>query len=337
MNRKKPSRFVALALAAVTLPVTSVHAGNYQPGSGQLAVVAEDHTWADKTRGLQIPVRVFAPTLKAGMGPFPLVVISHGGGESRHSYEYLGQYWARNGYLVVVANHQDSDDVIYRQVVEKENKMPTRLENYVQRSETIQFLLNRLLSGKLHDPLLKGRIDPERVSVSGQCAGSTTALHTVGLTIPPAEKTKVAFPDERHDERVKAVVALGPQPVWLWDKIQQNIPILFVTATHDFNWAPPVKSDPRIIRRPYDRSPGIHKYLVELSGAQHFAFTDSAAPGYSAFLPVKDRDPRHHECIQQATTAFLDAYLKGNTAALEWLQSEKLEEASQELCKQEHR
>ncbi|MCH5372660.1 MAG: acetylhydrolase, partial [Planctomycetes bacterium] len=53
-------------------------------------VAVEDLTWIDATRGREVPVRIYAPDRKHGNGPFPVVVFSHGGGESREAFTYLG-------------------------------------------------------------------------------------------------------------------------------------------------------------------------------------------------------------------------------------------------------
>ncbi len=310
----------------------------YQPGSGSLTVVVEDHTWTDAARKRDVPVRVYAPDLKHGRGPFPTVVFSHGGGESRASFDYLGKHWARHGYVVVFLTHQGSDDVAYREMF-KTKRQPDP-EKFIDRPLDIPFVLDRLLSKDQDIALLKGRIDPERLSVSGQCAGTTTALGTVGLTVNLPGKPKCSFPDKR----VKAVVALGPQLPYpaagggkfgvheqSWATVHQATPVLVVIGTKDFTWIPAVKDKPDLVRMPYDRLPETDKYLVQLVGAKHHAFTDSVS-----LIPFGERDPRHHAWIQQATTAFLDAYLKGDQAAREWLQANKLEEATKGQCKQEY-
>ncbi len=342
---KKLFWIAVLALAAITLlEDRPVRAADYQPGSGKLAVVAEDHTWTDQAQKRDIPVRIYAPDPKAAAGPFPLIVLSHGGGESRASFDYLGKYWARNGYLVVCTNHLGSDDVAYREMFK--NKRGSETNKHFLRPEDIRFVVDHLFSKELDVALLKGRMDLERFSVSGQCAGSTSALGTVGLTINLPDKPRVSFPDKR----VKAVITLGPQLPYQtagggkfgvheqsWATVNEGAPVLVVTGTKDFTWIPAVKEKPDLVRMPYDRLPGTDKYLLELRDAEHHAFTDSADPGYSVILPLGKRDPRHHECIQQATTAFLDAYLKGDKAAREWLQTKRLEETTKGLCKQEHR
>ncbi|MCI0410152.1 MAG: hypothetical protein L0191_16610, partial [Acidobacteria bacterium] len=250
---KKLFWIAVLALAAITLlEDRPVRAADYQPGSGQLAVAVEDHTWTDQARKRDIPVRIYAPDPKAGAGPFPLIVLAHGGGESRASFDYLGKFWARHGYLVVCTNHLGSDDVAYREAfTNKRGGGMDGTNKHFLRPDDIRFVVDHLFSKELEIALLKGRMDLERFSVSGQCAGSTTALLTVGLTINLPGKPKTAYPDER----VKAVVALGPQlpyrtagggPFGIheqsWATIKESIPILMVTGTEDFTWIPDVKA-----------------------------------------------------------------------------------------------
>ena len=52
------------------------------------------------------------------------------------------------------------------------------------------------------------------------------------------------------------------------------------------------------------------KYELVLDGAEHSAFTDRALPGDSA-----PRNPNHHRAILALSTAFWDAWLRGDAAA----------------------
>jgi hypothetical protein len=56
------------------------------------------------------------------------------------------------------------------------------------------------------------------------------------------------------------------------------------------------------------------KYEVVLNKAEHSVFTDRALPG-----DTEPRNPNHHRVILALSTAFWDAYLKGDPAALAWL------------------
>lgn len=316
---------------------------DHAPVSG---IAAEDFVWTDGPRQREVPVRLFAPSPASQVGPFPLVVMSHGGGESRDSFDYLGRHWAEAGYIVVCIQHLGSDGDSFRRMVRDRAAPEPAQTKYGLRCDDIRFVLEHLRANENQLEPLKGRMDFGRLSVSGQCAGSTCALATVGLTLELPGAPRASFPDAR----VKAVVALGPQLPYptagggefgvhpqSWADIEANAPVMMVTGTRDFNWISAVAEKPERVRMPYDRMPGAHKFLLELRGAEHHAFTDSADPAYSAYIPLGERDPRHHQAICRASTAFLDAYLKDDQTAYQWLCRRELEETSQGLCRQEHR
>ena len=56
------------------------------------------------------------------------------------------------------------------------------------------------------------------------------------------------------------------------------------------------------------------KYELVLYGAEHSAFTDRELPGDSL-----ERNPNHHRVILALSTAFWDAWLRGNNDARAWL------------------
>ena len=56
------------------------------------------------------------------------------------------------------------------------------------------------------------------------------------------------------------------------------------------------------------------KYELVLDGAEHSAFTDRALPGDQA-----PRNPNHHRAVLALSTAFWDAYLRGDPGARAWL------------------
>ena len=64
----------------------------------------------------------------------------------------------------------------------------------------------------------------------------------------------------------------------------------------------------------YPALPAVPKYEVVLHNAEHSAFTDRALPG-----DREPRDPNHHRVMLALSTAFWDAYLRGDAAALVWL------------------
>jgi hypothetical protein len=66
----------------------------------------------------------------------------------------------------------------------------------------------------------------------------------------------------------------------------------------------------------YPALQGAPKYEVVLLNAEHSVFTDRALPG-----DREPRNPNHHRVILALSTAFWDAYLRGDADALAWLNS----------------
>jgi len=303
-----------------------------QPKGDTLGVAMEDLTWIDTVRNREVPVRIYAPALRHSNGPFPVVVLSHGGGESQEAFTYLGTHWAKNGYIAVFLTHRGSD----RKAVDEQGLWGMGgVKDFHLRPEDVRFVLDKLLSDDPSSKLIKGRLAADQIAVAGQCAGASTALAMVGLRANLPEKQNATF----IDPRFKCAVALSPQPgggrgsplhADSWARIE--VPTLMVTGTRDFNWLPEAKANPHLARVPFDGLPPGDKFLVEIKDAEHNAFTDSVP-----FYPARARDLRHHLWIQQATTAFFDAYLKGEAKARGWLLNEALETETKGECIQEQK
>jgi hypothetical protein len=67
-------------------------------------------------------------------------------------------------------------------------------------------------------------------------------------------------------------------------------------------------------RIPFDHIHGADQYLVTFERGDHMVFSGQRLRGGDG-----KKDPLFHALIRESTTAFWDAYLKGEAAAKRWL------------------
>ncbi len=311
------------------------------PGGSNASIVSVETTWHDGVRDRDVPVRVYAPPLELGHGPSPLIVFSHGFGESRGSYESQGRYWAEHGYIVITATHAGSDTA----ALQAARQGSRTVAPFDVRPEDVSFIIDRTLASDQELEIVRGRIDPQRIGVAGHSMGSSTALAMIGFTAPLADGGRRSF----EDRRVRCAIAQSPQigsaagksgqasagrleqfiDAHSWDRIDKPAMIMFGTRDTGYGL---LGSNPMLRRVAFDNMPSGDKYLAVVGDSQHHVFTDTD-PYYGG----DPRDPRHAAWINRLTTAFFDAYLKGDAEAHAWLAGNALQDETAGEVKQEHK
>jgi predicted dienelactone hydrolase len=263
----------------------------------------------DEARNRDIPVRIYLP---AGGKAEPVVLFSHGLGGSRSGGEYLGEQWAARGYVAIFVQHPGSDDAVWKEAAPEERMTALRkaasLENFLLRVRDIPAVLDQLEIWNKGGPLT-GRMDLAKIGMSGHSFGAVTAEAVSGETFA-VSGTKLT------DPRIRAAVILSPSPPVSTTAEQAfgavKVPWLLMTGTKDI--APIGEADLKSRLAVYPALHGAPKYQVVLNNAEHSAFTDRALPG-----DRERRNPNHHRVILALSTAFWDAYLRGDKEALAWL------------------
>ncbi len=287
------------------------------PGPFSVASVLYD--WQDAARDKRVvPVKIYYPSGTAAKGPFPLIVMSHGLGGTREGYRYLGTWWAAHGYIVVHPQHAGSDDAVWRgktQAMKEMQGAAASLSNAINRPRDISFVIDRMLAlDKDAESPFKGKVDAGRIGVAGHSFGAYTALAAAGERFPVP-----GSPDQNlADPRVKAAL---PMSAPVSAKAKRNpaaafgpiaVPCLHMTGTRDDS---PIGNSKAADRRiPFDNMSKADNYLVTFKDGDHMIFSDQGRT--PAARPL---DPLFHGLIQQASTAFWDAYLKGDASARAWL------------------
>lgn len=306
-----------LLIALLLLPLAGTGDEKESPNS-ELAV--EEHLFepVDAARsGRIVPVKIY---LAGGDSPKPVVLFSHGLGGSREGNPYLGNHWARAGYLCVFLQHAGSDRDVWasaplgermRALQEAASARSTR-----DRFADVSFIIDQLEKWNA-DPEhpLSGKFDLEHIGMSGHSFGAVTTMGVAGRKFP--------VPGDVQDERLDAFLPMSPNvangitPAEAFGHLTK--PILCMTGTEDGSPLEPTL-DPATRQQVYAALPPGDKYQLVLEGAEHSAFGDGGGRRDG------QRNPDHHPVILALSTRFWDAYLKNDESAKQWLQSAKPKE-----------
>ncbi len=309
---------MAACLMAVVLPLVLAIAGDVRAnGYDPLAVNPAFHpayvdlTVHDAARNRDIPVRVYLPMNTA---PEPVILFSHGLGGSRVGSVFLGEHWAERGYAAVFLQHPGSDDSVWKEASMGKRmramKQAASLDNFLLRGQDVPAVLNQLeIWNTDKTNFLAGRLDLKKVGMSGHSFGAVTTEAVSGETMPVGGQSFT-------DPRIRAAIAFSPSSPKTGSAAKAfgsvKIPWMLMTGTKDV--APIGDQDMASRLAVYPALRSVPKYEVVLHDAEHSVFTDRVLPG-----DHEPRNPNHHRVILALSTAFWDAYLCGDSAALAWL------------------
>jgi dienelactone hydrolase len=247
----------------------------------------------------------------------PLIVFSHGNEGSMLAYDPIITHWVSYGYVVIQPDHPDS------YLVPEEDRAHD-YEDWEERIEEVEFILDALDQIEASIPALAGKIDRDRIGMAGHSFGA----HTTQLVSGAILVTNDTF----LDPRIKVALMISPQGIS--DALDEDSwssftnPMMVITGTNDTGR----EGQPWTWRMdPYNFSPADgDKHAVIIDGAYH-NFGDIY--GFGELPPDLAPDagplnPTHVSYVQSATIAFLDAYLKEMPAAQEYLAGTEMEAAS---------
>jgi predicted dienelactone hydrolase len=243
-----------------------------------------------------------------------VILFSHGLGGSRTGSAFLGEHWAARGYVAMFLQHPGSDESVWKNEPVPDRMRAMRqaasLANTLLRVRDVPAVLNQLeiWNADKSSPLA-GRLDLKKVGMSGHSFGAVTTEAVSGETMPVGGQ-------KFTDPRIRAAVVFSPSAPRVGSAAKAfggvKIPWLLMTGTKDL--APIGNADLKSRRAVYPALHGAPKYELVLNNAEHSVFTDRALPG-----DREPRNPNHHRVILALSTAFWDAYLRGDAGALAWL------------------
>ena len=249
-------------------------------------------------------------------GNFPLLLFSHGNWSDKDSYDRIIRHWVSHGYTVIAANHLDCCGAV-RGIF---NSLRYGQLGLIEaRVAELNRLLTQLAAIERIHPAFAGKADASRLAVTGHSFGAFSAQQFGGATVLDPDSGKYL---SHHDPQVDAIVALSP-PGPMFDTITAQswlalaTPTLVATGTWDIQ--PRFWPDWRMHLMSYESALAQDKYALVTQGADHYLGNLICRTGREA--PPQNDALR---MMQIATTAFLDAYLKNDEAAREFIASDQL-------------
>ncbi|CAN5479454.1 hypothetical protein BH11PLA2_BH11PLA2_47690 [soil metagenome] len=277
---------------------------------------------------MEIHAKVYYPK---GDGPFPVIVFSHGFGATKDAFGPVGKHWASHGYVSIHPRHADGGKAGGKKEQAQENQEPDAKpfdriklaqggfkgiggspDQIANRVRDVSAVIDALDQIEEKVPALKGNLDRDKIGVSGHSYGACVSMLIGGATIDLNGK-----PKSFADERVKCVLPISASGTGEYGLTKESWkdckrPALYITGTKDvrpgreFVWR----------KEPFDLSPKGDKYLLIVEGANHFSFGGGPSSvtrlgGGTVALATN--------VVKTSSTAFFDAYLKGDKKAQEFL------------------
>ncbi|HEX9045789.1 MAG TPA: hypothetical protein VF988_02080, partial [Verrucomicrobiae bacterium] len=241
-------------------------AGNYQPNGGANDVEIVRSSWHDAQRNRDVAVKLYIPRTQDG--PCPVILFSPGLGGSRENYAYLGEGWAKSGFVCVFLQHPGSDPAIFkddniRHRITAMRKVLKKPQHILDRVQDFKFAIDELVRLDHTDSSLSNRLDLAHVGIAGHSYGAGAAMISAGERVPEVG-------EQYRDNRITAAVAISP-PIFHGLKFEDvRLPVFVVTGTRDAGF-----TRTWIFRRTiYDKIKSAGACLVVFKGAEHFTFGD---------------------------------------------------------------
>ncbi len=320
-------------------------AKGYKPGKGPYEVRdISTITLRDEGRKKDLTLRVRAPRTpaptpavegkgevegkEAGLGPWPVIIFSHGAGGSKDAFAELSAQWASQGYVVIHPTHSDS-------VQERRARGLPRTANpqdivanvkLPERMGDVTFVLDQLdeIAGKvegLKDETGKSLIDKSRIGMAGHSAGAMTTQLAYGAKVKVGGLGRAR---SYADPRIKAAILISGQGLEKrmfdkesWSEISGPMMVFSgsLDTTSVSNETPESRTHPYVYAKPGN------KYLVFIEGATHGSYQGKGGERFLREEPTTDPE-LIGEIVRSATTAFWDAHLKSEPEAATYLKSD---------------
>lgn len=256
-------------------------------------------TLNDHRRDRRFLADIYLPQTKTEAS---VIVISHGLGSDRTSFEYLAAHLATYGFAVAVLDHPGSSAEQVQALLAGRSYKVAQPSEFINRPLDVTYLLDQLQRLDSSDPNFQ--LNLQQVGVIGQSFGGYTALALAGAALNFDQLQKdcknlddswnaslllqcqvLQLPRNQYnlyDPRVKAAIAINPLTSSVFgeaslSKIQ--VPVMIVSSSGDT--VAPALSE-QILPFTWLTTP--KKYLAVIEGGTHFSPIGETDPTTDPFI-----------------------------------------------------
>ena len=303
----KISRLIFTAFLVTLLGCAAPINGLYQANQTALdiqtiAVIEIDRPEHEK----KLQLRAILPSEG---GPYPLIVLSHGTFSSNERYDLVAEYWAQNGYTVIIPQHLDANyGITPKSTADMVNIVATRVAD-------MRLVLDELDRIVELEPRLAGKIAKDSYIAAGHSIGTLVAMRVTGLIINDINTNQVIQNDET---RYASLVLLSDpgkmrqMPLSAWTG--SVVPTFMSTGTEDYGLMG-AREEPTEGNEILSSNDSVDRIQLLLQDGDHY---------FGGLVQKEvDAEPDHEglDIFNKTSVAFLDAYIKNDRSARRYLES----------------
>ena len=271
-------------------------------------------------------------------GPFPLVILSPGQGESSAYFIQIATRLASHGFVVAVPTNYDEKIKIAGETTIEPVYYPTQeaytIGIYANRIRDVQYLMTQLVADSQQPGnLLYDTIQPDQIAVSGHSIGGAAALALAGgddqvcdvMGLDPNKLSLETCGPILPDLRVKAIVSIDGSSQFFNYAEMARIKIPSMVIGQEWSSLESAKVNiETLLARPHAAIQGHPNYRVDVAFANHFSFLNLCAvaqvqneqgiiddASLEAYLQQScQSEPVSPEEFSNLTTQYMIAFLK---------------------------
>ena len=294
-----------------------------------------------KRNNRPVPIKIHYPDAD---GPFPLVIVSHGGGGTWDANVYQARHLAGHGYVVFCVEHVYSNaDRVKFYMTRRGGRMTftqalirtlTDPKVVLGRPKDVSFAIDRAIVWNRTNQELKGKINAGKVAVMGHSYGAYTTLVSCGARpildyLDPPGNPPRGLAADLSDSRVTFGFAMSPQApggTRFSNKSFKTInrPVVCLTGSGDISQIYRQGPDKGLMMPATSRLetfkllPAGRKYFLWLRNADHACFSDSPR----AWIFPSEARVDAQRISRAMMAAFCNYYLKQDRTATACLNAE---------------